>query len=185
MIILHPWSSGRTGDKLETWRTVAKARDAGYDIVSRNINRPMDYADLLKEFWGKDDLIVWEDDKVPTMADLKELVECRHAYCCFPHPVSFYFYTPMSLWGRNFPYTLGFVKFSKLVQENVPVSDWLPPDPAHPSPGWGLDRRIEEPMIKRFGPMHLHPRMIRHNHNRSIKGRLGGLKYQLSQAIRW
>lgn len=179
MIILHPWTSGRTEDKLETWRTIAKATDGGYDIVSRNIDAPAAYFDLMKEFWGRDDLIVWEDDKVPTMADLKELVECRHAYCCFPHPVSFYFYTPMSLWTDRFPYSLGFVKFSRLVQEKIPSSTWYK-EGKH----FGVDRMIEEPMIGQYGPFHIHKRFIKHNHNRDLIGRLKGLKYQTLQALR-
>ena len=178
MIILHPWTSGRNADKLETWRFVESIKlycaGNGITVVNRNINRPMDYTDMMKEFWGREDLIVLEDDKVPTLADLKELVGCPHAYCCFPYPISFYFYTPMSLWEDDFPMTLGFVKFSLLAQKNLPVHEWPAPEKGR-WPGWGLDARIERPMIERFGPMHLHKKWIRHNHNRGPVGRLKGL----------
>ena len=174
MIILHPWSSGRHNDKLETWDFVARARKAGYEIIDRNINRPMDYPDLLREFWGKDDLVILEDDKVPRLADLKELAECNFSYCAFPYRPSFHFRASMKLWTEHFPYSLGFVRFSKEAQVKVPVETWYK-EGEH----WGVDKMIEEPLISHYGPFHIHRRLIKHNHNRGLKGRLGGLKYQV------
>ena len=42
------------------------------------------YADFIREVWGTDDLIILEDDKVPTMAQFDELVTCPRDDCCFP-----------------------------------------------------------------------------------------------------
>lgn len=159
MIILHPFSTGEYERKRETWGFVGELKHNGYEVESRNVDGPMDYPDLLKEFWGRDELVILEDDKVPTLADFKELIECKHAYCCFPYPVSMLVFTTMSLWRYRFPYSLGFVKFSKVVQQNVPASEWYR-EGLH----WGLDGMIERPMIQQYGPFHLHETWIKHNH---------------------
>jgi hypothetical protein len=178
MIVLHPYSTNEPKRKAETRAFLASVANS-YNIVHRNIDAPMAYPDLLREFWDQDDLVILEDDKVPAARDLTEIISCAKPACCFPYPVSFYFYTPMSLWTDHFPYSLGFVRFSKEVQHAVPSSVWYV-EGKH----WGLDAMVEKPIIAKFGPIHLHPRFIKHNHGNDPIGKLKGLKYQLSQMIR-
>lgn len=134
-----------------------------------------DYPNLMKSWWGRDDLIVVEQDKVPTMADFDEIVSCPKSHCIFPHHISFYPWTTRRMWTKAFPYGLGFVKFNLQIQRDIPVSEWIPIDFSAGAVG-SLDRSIEEPMTRRFGPMHLHGRFIKHNHGTSLEDRIRHLR---------
>lgn len=161
MIILHPWSSKGSHRKKETWDFLYTARDE-YNVIDENVDAPMAYVDFMKAYWGIDDLIVLEDDKVPTLQDLEEMVACPRPACVFPYPVSFWRQTDMSLWTHNFPYGMGFAKFSKAIQDATPPCDWKVEDPK--KPGWGIDGQIQKAVIQKSGPIHVHPRWIKHNH---------------------
>lgn len=135
-------------------------------MIDRLIDGRMDYNDFVREYWARDDLIILEDDKVPGDGDIIELENCKEPACIFPYPVSFYNHTDMEDWTERFPYGLGFVKFTKAAQEAVPARLWY-----IEGKNWGLDQMIEIPMMKIFGPMHLHKRFIKHNHRPTISQR--------------
>ncbi len=161
MIVLHVYTTVRPETQGGTWIFLAQARGK-YRVVDRCTDGRTDYADFIRAYWGSDDMIVIEQDKEPAMADLRELASCGRPACCFPYPVSFWRdgHTPMSLWTERFPYGMGFVKFSREVQLAVPASEWYADGDR-----WYIDGRVEDAVMKRFGPMHLHERFIKHNHH--------------------
>lgn len=159
MKVLHPWAPGREDEKAPTWALVQELRNE-FQVVSRRVDTSTAYIGFLREEWGYEDVIVLEDDKLPTMAQVLELAACRGAWCVFP-------YGPLTLadWLERFPFSLGLVKFSKEAQLKVPVKAWR--IDRHSS-GDRIriveDRAIEVPMLERMGRPHVHPTYIVHNH---------------------
>lgn len=158
LLIVHPFSFDRPKDKKETWDFVTQLRAAGYAVIDREVHRQT-YPDQLGEYWGEDDLIILEDDKVPTMEDFLELAACPHPACIFPYPSTSWVETTVDDWNKHRPYGLGFVKFSLEVQIEVPLSAWH-----RGFRNTQCDRIIEVPVIAKFGPMHIHQRLIKHVH---------------------
>ena len=168
MIILHPYGDTRKEDQQETWDFLKAAESLGYEVIHRNVTGKWVYVDFVKEFWGRKTITIVEDDKVPILADLDEMTRCSRTYCCFPFPINFQLRTGLAQWNERFPYTTGFVKFDLSIQKALPVEKWGPffyAKESRPS----IDRAIEEPLIKKFGPMHVHQRMIKHNHKPTLK----------------
>jgi len=157
MQILHPYSEDRPQDKAETLRFLDSIRDR-FEVVDFVVHRS-DYPIQLSRHWGRDDIIILEDDKVPTVADLEELAACPKGFCIFPYPSRDWVKTTVKDWQKHTPYGLGFAKFSLEVQKEFPSDGW----------DWSFrptqcDRIIEKDIIAKRGPMHLHPTMIKHNH---------------------
>lgn len=169
MKILHPFTGLRPTDESETWAFLGELRSK-YDIIDRlmgveNGFARSAYIDFLKEFWGTDDIIIIEDDKVPTVADLHELITCPRDACCFPYASLGVAKFDMGYWREYHPNTLGFVKFSLKAQEAAPVIDWnYSVDRRSLYPFVPVDLIIESVMTARLGPLHLHEREIKHNH---------------------
>jgi hypothetical protein len=126
---------------------------------------PHSYIDFLAEFWGREDMIILEDDKVPTMLDLARLADCPAWSCVFPYRFNTYLFTTMRKWQRDTPCGIGFVKFSKAAQLAHPVSEWLKTPDALRVPE---DRIIVPPLVAKFGPRHVHPEAVKHNHGRGV-----------------
>lgn len=174
MIILHPYSTNRFKDKIETWKFVDSIRNK-YNIVDSLINAPTSYHELIKQYWSKDDLIVIEDDKVPTIIDLEELINCPKLFCVFPYPISSYNKTTMDDWTINFPYGLGFVKIAKYIQDNITpdFSYKVYQKPYRQGTYMTLDRQIEQPIIQQLNIQpHIHNHFIKHNHKPKLIQRL-------------
>ena len=188
-LILHPYGDTRKDDQKQTWdflaqvRVLAKVRslvpEHKLEVIDRNVTGKWGYVDFVKEYWGTDDIIILEDDKVPTMRDLRELIDCPEPFCCFPHSVNFQFITTMRQWRKFHPYTTGFVKFSKEAQLRLPPDKWAPFIFSYKEERPSVDKAIEEPLTEIYGPMHLHERMVKHNHGRDPVSKLKGLKYQV------
>lgn len=168
--ILHPFTGLRPDDEKETWEFLGKLRGT-YDIVDRQMGVENGfprtaYLSFLGEFWGTDDIIIIEDDKVPTMQDLKEIIACPRSVCCFPYASLGLAECDMDYWREFHPNTLGFVKFSRLAQIKVPVIEWdYSADRGRSYPFAPVDLMIEGPMRAKLGEMHLHERPIKHNHS--------------------
>lgn len=162
VVILHPYCSKRAKTQAETWRFLLRI-DGKYHIVNRCCDGDVDYPNLLLEYWGKDDIVVIEQDKVPTEQDLEEIINCPEWACIFPYTVWWFAITQREMWEKHFPYGLGFVKFKREIQQVFPSEMW-----EQRNTYVALDRAIERPMIKKFGPMHLHQRWVKHNHGDGI-----------------
>lgn len=169
MKILHPYTRLRPLDEQPTWDFLDTLR-RNYHIIDWPMgveNRyPRDaYVEFIKMFWGTDDLIILEDDKLPTLEDFAELVFCKERFCAFPYPMLNQTETDMDYWREYTPFTLGFVKFSKELQLEYPASRWRP-DVPNPKvyPFAPADMMIEA----NLGAYHLHDRPIKHNHRRAM-----------------
>jgi hypothetical protein len=158
MRVLHFYSSMRQQQQTGTWAFLGSI-EKEVEVVHILADGENDYPVELAKRWGIEDLVIIEQDKVPTRLDLEEIIACPRLACIFPYAVRFYPVTRLSVWRQSFPYGLGFVKFRKEAQEAVPSSKWRDTGTFR-----ALDRRIEKPMIERLGPMHLHERFILHNH---------------------
>ena len=164
MLILHPYSSNRAKDKEKTWKFLNIIR-AEHKVIDKLIDEPMDYHNFIAGNWGYKTFIIIEDDKVPTLNDLEELINCEKLVCVFPYPFSYYHKTTMKDWTIKFPYSLGVAKFDIAIQDRIPVESWYKKD-AEP---YGLDRQIEEPIINLIGQIHVHNHFIKHNHKPNWK----------------
>lgn len=166
MKVLHPVGRGRIDEKLATEQVVLELRMASVRVISKLVTGPDGYLDFVASEWGTEDLVVLEDDKVPTAWDLVGLMACTAPWCLFP-------YKPrggvenLAEWLENRTFALGLARFSLEAQLAVPTSAWLT-HLRHKEPGREgqvmLDRAIEVPMRERVGPAHVHPRFITHNH---------------------
>lgn len=163
MKLLHPYSNRNDKNELETWQFFTKIYELqefnSLSITHLKCNdNHITFTKWMIENWGKDDLIVVEADKVPTLDNLRELISCKAKFCCFPYQFSYIpWITTRLYWDIHFPYTLGFVKFTKEVQLSIPTDNWG-------YDKYSLDRAIEIPMIAKFGMMHIHREWIKHNH---------------------
>ena len=177
MKILHPYTGLRPDDEKETWEFLGELltmlrEKADYEIVNRkmgveNGHPRTAYVDFIRDYWdGTDDLIILEDDKVPTLKDFVDLMHCPEKFCCFPYPMLSLVVCDMDYWRDIRPFTLGFVKFSKEVQQALPAEQWLPDIPDKPSlyPFAPVDMMIEKPLTAKLGDYHLHETPIKHNH---------------------
>jgi hypothetical protein len=158
LIVLHPYCGKRPETQEETWHFLSTVRDR-FHVIDRLCDGESDYPKFLMEYWGVTNMVVIEQDKVPTLLDLQEIADCQRTHCCFPYACRGLAVTSMSSWRIHFPYSLGFVKFSLRAQTWTPPSEW------RQRHTWkSLDRAIEGPMIARLGEFHLHERFIGHNH---------------------
>lgn len=163
LLIVHPFSSGRAQDKVETWAFITKLREHGFHVIDKLIDEPMSYPDFLFDVWGRDDdLLIIEDDKVAKVADVVEIQNCGMDFCAFPYPFSNHFSTSLEDW-TPFPYSLGFTKFSARAQKILPADIWY-----REGQHYGLDAMIERPLMDKIGDVHLHQKMIVHNHRATV-----------------
>ena len=169
VFILHPYGdvnprSGWYGDRIprDTAPTWAFLADVGSEVGVIHVKVERDrYPRQVAEYWGRDDIVYLEDDKLPTAEDLDDILRCPHKFCMFPYPSSLGGFDTVEKWTAGaFPFGLGFCKFTLEAQEACPPSTW-PFDKFLPTQ---CDKIIETPLIEKFGPMPLHPRMIAHNH---------------------
>lgn len=83
--ILHVYSNARKKDQRETLRAF-KMIDSVYQVEHIHAVKKGDYARAIKRFWGKGhDLIIVEQDIVPTPKQIHELLSCKARLCCFPY----------------------------------------------------------------------------------------------------
>jgi hypothetical protein len=169
LFILHPYNNDRPRDKRQCWKLLEEVRKE-FTVIDIEVGR-MSYPGIVAQYWGKEDMIVLEDDKSTTIEVIREIASCAHTHCLFPYPTRLWWKTTLDDWlGPNFPYGFGLVKFKKEVQQAVPPSDW-----DHSRPNDNIDLMIEMPIIERFGDIYVHPTMIKHHHSRMKWAFLDGL----------
>src|ERR1035437_6659773 len=89
-MILHCYSEKNWGQQQETWDAVAAIENAGYKVTdelttTRNDNS---YWKVLLRHWGKGRLIQFQQDIVPTVSQIKSMIECYHPACTYPHKLT-------------------------------------------------------------------------------------------------
>lgn len=87
MKILHVYSDARKSDQKETW-TAFKSIEQTFPVEHVHALKNSDYPNAIKENWGKgEDLIIVEQDIVPTPKHIKDLMSCKCRLCSFPYLV--------------------------------------------------------------------------------------------------
>ena len=172
--ILHVYSEKRPEDQVETLAAVESLRRK-YEVVSRptTADDNYSYSRILAEYWGKDDLVHFQQDVVPTAAMIQSLIDCPYEACTYPHAL----HTGFGLWAPGYtdgvldkmtwyypPFPsrvecsgMALCKFSKELQQLIPLGD------EH----WSMiDTRISCWMDQALHRMwHVHLPEVKHNHH--------------------
>lgn len=153
MIILHSFSRFRINEQLETWQALEPIRKS-FTVADAFLIEAQDYDDALAKFWGKDAVILVEQDIVPSLKQITELVACPAPWCVFEYCVRY-------MDDKNLSYKvqtgLGLTKFSLTVQTLSPSSIW------HGKGDYfNLDCRVVNPLIQASLCPHIHGE-VKHN----------------------
>jgi len=107
MILFHPFSPDpayleRRSETID-WlvNNSVNILDLGWEIITYPCEKTSDYEDKFRELWGKDDLIIWEHDIVPTMEAIIRLAECEYDLCVNDYPFWRLGYQP--IYGKPAP----------------------------------------------------------------------------------
>jgi hypothetical protein len=158
MLVLHPYSSARQEDQLETWEFLNLIRGR-FTVIDAECVGIYGYNTFLSTFWGQEDLIIVEQDIVPTLLDLDEIIACPEPYCVFPYAAHWKPVTTLIEWRRGTVKGLGFVKIEKEAQALAPVKEW------EFRTSWRhLDEKIFNAFRRRGWSYHIHERAVKHNH---------------------
>ena len=189
MRILHVATYNRIPEQYETLKAVNRlAKDFGFLIDSVLATEPDHYWQHMKRIWGEGDLIIIEQDIVPTQDHLTKLAQCGFPACTVPYMVNGHWSTGRSVYERSDAYGptgrinlgelqpvytewytdklvpvsgLGLVKISKELQDKLPIENY--PIPNH---HWSyLDTWISAYMNVMLGlEWHTHYPTVTHNH---------------------
>lgn len=147
MLVLHPFSRFRINEQLETWRALEEIREH-FRVVDVFLKEAMDYDDVLLRFYGVDDLIVVEQDIVPSVEQIRSLTLCPESWCCCEYTVRY-------MGDKNPAYNVqtgfGLTKFSLKAQELSPSSVWH-----GKGEYFNLDCRVTAPLIQAGLSPHVH-----------------------------
>jgi hypothetical protein len=119
-----------------------------------------DYDKFLKDYWGTDDIIVIEQDIVPTVNNIVSLAECKEDWCVCRYIKDL---PTIKLFAPNYEHKhyLGCTKFSKSLQERFPPSVWKV---MKEKSSWkNLDVRIRDTLLAAGLDSHVHGE-VKHNH---------------------
>jgi hypothetical protein len=179
-------ASGRNYERFnETNMFVEYAKQNGFPFVKLDALEDYSYSKKLIELWNKDDIMIIEEDKVPTLDILHELEICHHPFCSQSYIVTFKVGDGIKTysaggWNRvssgvgsfyhipwcftNYPdktkiFTdttdLGLVKISKSLQEKIKLQVCK----------FDVQQfRISEELTRLGVKVHIHLPTIKHNH---------------------
>ena len=204
-LILHPFSDTRPAEQIETLAIIKKLSKR-YPIKSQLCNPTDDYWKFLLKNWNKDDLIIIEQDIVPTVDMIEELEECIEELCCFPYRLRD---GRWSVWNNNIPVdqrdntanaeyyvepyddlpeyapasAFGCTKIVRSIQKQIPLQLY----PVEKYAWWYLDSWISERVAhqlsnKRF---HLHKPPVKHNHVYEMTIEVDGKMTTLTEDMPW
>jgi hypothetical protein len=152
-VILHPYSQVREEEQAETWRALELLRTK-FMVIDRPLSGPSGYDDVLLEYWGKINLVIVEQDVVPRIEQVSELIQCPGIWCCCKYQIRY-------LDDKNPPYWIltgfGLTKLDLRIQQVAAPSSW------HRKGDWRtLDSRVTGEFIKAGFAQHLHG-SVKHN----------------------
>lgn len=152
--LLHLYCPGlRPADQTPTWEALADLRRLnGVNVVDCAGPDALDNARALQaNWWLPDDLLTLEQDIVPTVAQVRELVGCREPVCAFDFRLS-----------HGVPWSevpggtgIGLWKASERARRWVTSTPQVPQVPWHDLAG---------ELWERVGPAHVHRPLVAHNH---------------------
>lgn len=107
-MILHCYSEKNYMQQLDTWIAV-KALQECWTVESRltTIEHDDSYWKVLLEYWGKSRLIQFQQDVVPSVDMIQELMDCKYQACTYPHKLQ----GGWGLWQAE--WTPGYVFYNK------------------------------------------------------------------------
>lgn len=188
-MILHTYSEKHPEQQEETLdfiELVRVANNAGVLIYPKTITSrlttvtdDLSYWRALMDYWGKEDLIHFQQDIVPTLAMLDALLVCPYAACTYPHKLrtgfglykpiydsaSYTSYMPVEMHWYYPPYPkfveasgIALCKISKELQQQIPLANY--------SGHWSnIDMWISCFMdIELSQRWHVHAPEVKHNH---------------------
>src|ERR1035437_7494575 len=88
-MILHCYSERNYIQQLDTWQAVKKLQER-WTVDSRltTIERDSSYWEVLMKYWGQSRLIQFQQDIVPTVDMIQELMDCNCSACTYPHKLT-------------------------------------------------------------------------------------------------
>jgi hypothetical protein len=155
MLILHVYSEKRLSEQVETWRALRRIRGL-FDVLDCRVQFEGDYDQAVLGAWGKEDLIVLEQDIVPSAEMFAELAACKEPWCCFKYQIRYLPGQDPAYWVTH---GLGLTKFSVEAQKTARSDLWF-----HAG-DWkwnNLDCRITGLLVKAGLAPHVHG-VVRHN----------------------
>ena len=78
MKLFHVYSNSRMQDQKETWQAVKNLQNEGYNIEDILLDDNLGYEELLYSIWTKEDIILIEQDIVPTKDLMEDLINCNY-----------------------------------------------------------------------------------------------------------
>jgi hypothetical protein len=175
MITLHTFSRMRLREQRETWKALCKIRRQ-YSVVDVSVSGVTDYDSAVREFWGRDDLIIIEQDIVPSCSQIRALENCVCDWCAYRYRIRYMDNHDPAYWVTH---GLGFTKFNLELQKNYPAELWF----HRGNWSWrNLDSRITGLMVQSGLAPHIHGD-VKHNRIADWTGlnENGGLKYGKSK----
>lgn len=110
------------GEQLETWQAFEQIRKE-FDVKDLFVNEKGDYDDALRRVWAiNDDLLIVEQDIVPTLELVRDVVACKEPWCTCKYKVS---YKDNVLQPYYLNYGFGFMKYSAKLRRELPVDTWF------------------------------------------------------------
>lgn len=180
MRILHVYSNNRIENQTKTWEAVKELQDIGYKIEDIMLPENLSYEELLFSLWTKEDIILIEQDIVPTKERLDELLNCKEILC-------YHFYKlrgkPLNEPERYLQVVnyekgvielqkvsdlmmhkgFGFTKITKEAQQLSSPNDWYHTKYQEIEGWYNLDTRIRLSFEKKGVNYHKH-NYVEHNH---------------------
>ncbi len=109
-------------EQQETWAALEVIRKE-FTVIDVFVNLKGEYDDALKALWtGMEDLLIVEQDIVPSLELVREVAMCKSELCACKYTVS---YKDDVLKPYFLAYGFGFTKYSAKVQRDFPVESWF------------------------------------------------------------
>jgi len=155
MIILHTFSRMRLREQQETWKALSKIR-AQNRVIDIHVDGESGYDDALRRVWGKEDLIIVEQDIIPSVSMIRALESCVCDWCAYRYLIHYLNTHDPAYWVTH---GLGLTKFSLALQRKFPLELW------YHLGEWqwqNLDCRITGLMVQSGLAPHVHG-VVKHN----------------------
>ncbi|NMP22188.1 hypothetical protein [Sulfobacillus harzensis] len=156
MILLHPyaWATRQSADQAPTWAALRRLSPVWLDRDHRIIHAPVGddtrYEEAVKHWWGRDSLIICEQDIAPPPMAIWHLEHCPHPLCAWAYPLwhrrdAVDWPALAELWGatKKSPHSL-IDKLGREIRENAALHGTAPKAPGPPYWTWP-HRVIEDP----------------------------------------
>lgn len=153
-LVLHVYDPfDRPEDQVLTWEALARMTNLPYArLAHQRTLTPVGYARALQGHWHYGEaLVIVEQDIVPRLGQVEELLACEHKFCAFDYNLS-----------HGVPWSecpgaigLGLSKISKAARLAVTATPAVPQHAHRDMPGL---------LAERLPPVHVHRPLIEHHH---------------------